>query len=239
MQFEDTTRIDTPEGISLELILAGLGSRFIAQLIDVIVKVVALLAILWVAPAVDGSGTAATIGVSVGVFAAFFIYDIVLETLWSGRTIGKNAAGIRVVTVGGGEIGFFKSAVRNLLRVVDILPGPYGVGMLFVIFTKRNQRLGDLAGGTLVVRDRSAREPGTSVRLPDRELPAGFDATAVTEEHAALARHYLARRIDLDPLRRRQLAEEVASKLRPLVGPTGQSMTAEGLIEAVVVAKDR
>jgi len=239
VQFEDTTRIDTPEGISLEIALAGLGSRFIAQALDGLVKGGAVLGLSLIVAAFGGSGVALQAIVAVGVFISFFVYDIVFETFWSGRTIGKRATGLRVVSVDGGPVGFFSSAVRNLLRIVDVLPGPYGVASIVILGTKRNQRLGDLAAGTLVVRERSQTPDFGRSRVGFRSLPAGFDVTGLTDEHLTLARQYVARREDLDPDRRRQLAEQVAGTIRPLVGPTGDGLSAEALIESVVVAKDR
>ncbi len=239
MKFEDTTQIDTPEGLALELTLAGLGSRCIGQLVDWVVKGFAILAIAALISAVGGSGFLLQAILILSTFGALFVYDIVFEMLWAGRTIGKRAASIRVVAADGGPVGFFRSAVRNLMRIIDILPGPYGIGSISVLTTEKNQRLGDLAAGTLVVRERSVTAQTDLPQAVARELPAGFDVTAVTDDHLTLARQFLARRSGLDHKRRRELADEVAATLRPLVGPSGAGLDPEALIESVVVAKQR
>ncbi len=239
MQLDKTISIDTPEGVTIDLTLAGLGSRFIAQLLDTLIKGGALLALLALSAAVNANGTATQALLVMLVFAAFFIYDIVFETIWAGRTPGKRATGIRVVTQDGGPAGFFRSAVRNLLRAVDVLPGPYAVGALSILLTRRDQRLGDVAAGTLVVRERTAR---LDVPLPSSltvVVPPGFDATAIGDDHLSLARQFLARRSGLADQTRHRLAFQVAAVLRPLVGPSGATLSDEHLIEAVVVAKER
>jgi uncharacterized RDD family membrane protein YckC len=238
VQFEDTTRIDTPEGISLELTLAGLGSRAVAQLIDTMLKVVAAIVLVWISSAAADSMLTVSGVVAVLLFTGLFVYDIVLETFWGGRTVGKSATGLRVVRTDGSPITFFPSVTRNLMRIIDILPGPYGVGGMSILVTKANQRLGDLAAGTIVVRERAeaASIPAAAV---SRALPPGFDATAITADQLALARHYLTRRGDLDSLTRRKLAVQVADALRPSLGPNLDHIDPEALVEMVVVAKDR
>jgi uncharacterized RDD family membrane protein YckC len=137
--------------VDLELDLAGLGSRFIAELIDYVVKglVIGALAILLYA---IGSGVATAVFL-VLTFAIWFLYDVLFEVLANGRTPGKRITGLRVVRTGGQPVGFLTSAVRNMLRVVDGPATSYIVGIVAIVASKRNQRLGDMAAGTLVVRE--------------------------------------------------------------------------------------
>src|SRR3990170_3287966 len=119
MRYEDAITISTPEGVELELPLAGLGSRFVAALIDIIIKTGLILA-LGIALGVAGAYGDALF--SVLAFLVFFAYDILFETLASGRTPGKRWTGLRVVRLEGQPIGFVASAIRNTLRLVDLLP---------------------------------------------------------------------------------------------------------------------
>ena len=105
------------------------------------------------------------------VFLIVFAYDIAFETLNHGRTIGKQAAGIRVVGQTGEPVRFLASAVRNIARILDFLPVFYLIGTISIIATARDQRVGDLAAGTLVMRDRfpgMARRPRRSPSAPPR-----------------------------------------------------------------------
>src|SRR5919204_560075 len=86
-------------------------------------------------------------------------YDIFVEVLNGGRTPGKMLNGLRVVRVEGHPVGFLTSAIRNVLRPIDFLPGAYLLGAVLILATRKNQRVGDIAAGTLVVRERTGYEP--------------------------------------------------------------------------------
>ena len=122
VEFEDTMTITTPEGIDLQLSLAGLGSRFSAALVDLLIQGVLIggvAVVLGSAFALRGWGLA---GYMVAVFVVFVAYNIVFEVLASGRTPGKRLNGLRVARVGGFPVGFLASAIRNTFRLVDIAP---------------------------------------------------------------------------------------------------------------------
>jgi uncharacterized RDD family membrane protein YckC len=173
VSFDDRLPIATPEGVEVELTLAGIGSRFIAAGMDFAIQIVVITALgLLLRPAGD-AGFAVFTSVS---FALIFFYDVLFEVLGGGRTPGKRASGLRVTGPGGRPVSFARSAVRNLLRLIDILPGFYAVGMTVIFITSRNQRIGDLAAGTYVVRDphgdRASGAPGGSRRsTPRRQRP--------------------------------------------------------------------
>ena len=233
MQFDNTTGIDTPEGVQLELTLAGLGSRLVASLADTVVKGVIVLLAAMLAGAI---GASAIFVALVSVPILFFGYETFFETRWSGRTPGKRWNGLRVVMADGSPVTFTPVLVRNLLRVVDWLPAMFSLGALLVFTTKKNQRLGDLAAGTLVIRERKADEPVSRRSVPIA-VPAGFDATAVTQEQLVLARSYLERKDSLDGIYQARLANQIADELRNVVlDPTG-SMSNNQLIAAVVAVK--
>src|SRR5437868_3232179 len=174
MEYEDRLTIATPEGVDLELTLAGVGSRFASAIVDYLIQAAIIIGLglvlgLGAGLSPDASGFAAALW-TVLAFLLFVGYDIAFEVLASGRTPGKRMNGLRVVREDGGPVTFPISAVRNVLRIVDILPGTYLVGMVSILVARRNQRLGDFAAGTLVVRERKVAPP--PLFLPSRPAPA-------------------------------------------------------------------
>ncbi len=236
---DDRVTIATPEGIELELVLAGVGSRFAAALLDVVIQLGAIFALaVVIAPAGDSGFVVAVY--LVAVFLVIFAYDIALETWNRGRTVGKLAAGLRVVRVGGEPEGFLTAAVRNFLRIVDFLPAFYVVGVISILVTSRNQRLGDLAAGALVVRERRPAVMPAAAYLPS--LPAGaavleWDVSAVNAEDVATVRRFLERRVSLTPGARAHLATDLAARVRPKVVGAPDGWHPESFLEAVVAAK--
>jgi uncharacterized RDD family membrane protein YckC len=233
VSFDDRLAIATPEGVEVELTLAGIGSRFIAAGMDFAIQIVIITALWFLLRPAGDTGFAVFTSLS---FALIFFYDVLFEVLGRGRTPGKRASGLRVVGPGGRPIAFARSAVRNLLRLIDILPGFYAVGMTVIFITSRNQRIGDLAGGTYVVRDRLGDRPPAPVWLPEREAPA-WDVSAVSAADLVPVRSFLERRHDLDGPVRLRLAEELASRLRPRVGGAPTGMGDEEFLELLVAAK--
>lgn len=234
MKFEDTTKVDSPEGVQLELTLAGLGTRMIAQMLDWLIKLgVGLGLLLLLEPSRLGS-TVLLVSLTL---VSFFGYELFFETIWSGRTPGKRASRVRVVMADGSPVTFTAALVRSLLRIVDFLPTLYGLGAILVFVTSKNQRLGDLAAGTIVVREPKAVEAGLTTMLDHVSVPAGFDATAITQEQLAVARSYLLRRSTLSPDVADRLASQIATDLRTVVmDPTGE-LADQRLIEVIVAAK--
>jgi uncharacterized RDD family membrane protein YckC len=239
MVFEDRLTIDTPEGVPLELTLAGVGSRFTSALLDYLIQSVILTALALVlvyAAGVDlGAGALAQALWAVGFFAVFNGYDIGFEVLNSGRTPGKRLNGLRVVRESGAPVTFATSAVRNVLRVVDILPGTYLVGMIAILVTRRNQRLGDLAAGTLVVRERRSLPPELAA-APWLQAPA-WDTGAIEAEELDAVVAFLARRNELAAGARVQIAGELAGRLRPKIGGALAGEGDEMFLERLVAAK--
>ncbi|MGH9009241.1 MAG: RDD family protein [Acidimicrobiia bacterium] len=242
MSYEDRISIPTPEGVELELVLAGVGSRLVGALVDFLVKAVILFA-LWLvsgAAADDGGGFFVALLI-IASFVVLWGYDVAFETLASGRTPGKRAAGLRVVRLGGEPVGFLASAVRNLLRLVDMQPGfLYAVGAISILFTQRNQRLGDLAAGTLVVRERRAPLSAARPPVPDfatADRYAAWDVSGVTAFELVTVRRFLERRWHLDPGARNRLGWELAERLRPKVAGAPPNLHPEQFLEALAEAK--
>ena len=239
MRYEDVISIDTPEGVPLELTLAGVGSRFLAAIVDSAIQFATILLILVIVSALGASGTVTAAGIVLS-FLVFFGYDILFEVKSSGRTPGKRLTGLRVVRASGAPVTFTISAVRNLLRLVDLLPGMYFVGIISVLATKQNQRLGDLAAGTLVVRERRVPLPAARPAPPDfaaADRYAAWDVSAVTSYELVTVRRYLERRWHLDPAARYRLGWELAERLRPKVAGAPANLHPEQFLEALAEAK--
>jgi uncharacterized RDD family membrane protein YckC len=246
VEYEDRVRIETPEGVDLDLRLAGLGSRFVATLIDLLIQgsvvIGAGLALVGVEIFAEDS-VASGIGAAVFSIVLFLVilgYDILFEVLASGRTPGKRWTGLRVVRTGGQPVRFLTSAIRNLLRLVDVLPFGYLVGAVAILVTPRNQRLGDVAAGTLVVRERVG-EARTGTPRP--VAPAAFEAalawdvSGVTREELSAVRRFLERREGLTPEARRHLATTLARQLRPKVAGAPDTRSDERFLEEVAAVK--
>jgi uncharacterized RDD family membrane protein YckC len=235
---DDRVTIATPEGIELELILAGVGSRFAATLLDVVVQLGAIFALAIVLGPLGDNGYVLA-AYLVAVFLILFAYDIVLETWNRGRSVGKLAAGLRVVRIGGEAEGFLTAAVRNFLRIVDFLPAFYVVGVIAILSTRRNQRLGDLAAGTLVVRERrpAVTPAPRSFAAPPAAPYLEWDVSALSPEDVATLRQFLERRLTLSPGARAHLAADLAARVRPKVVGAPDGWHPESFLEGVVAAK--
>ncbi|MBI3185187.1 MAG: RDD family protein [Myxococcales bacterium] len=166
---DGTHKVLTPEYVEFDFVLAGLYSRFLAWLVDAMVGIglaVAVMTVLSVVMAVfPGFGSALF-------FVVWFLIDwgyaIVLETFWSGQTIGKKALGLRVIQESGVRIGFYHAVLRNLARPFDRLPFFYLVGGIAALVSASHQRFGDMLAGTIVVRDRRLKIPA-SIARPEGE----------------------------------------------------------------------
>ena len=248
MFYEDRISVATPEGVTLEATLAGVGSRLAAGIIDQLLRLAVVLALMATMAALGASGVfgddAGGLAIAVLIVVLFlvqFAYDVLFETLAGGRTPGKRWTGLRVVKVGGAPVGFLASVIRNLLRIVDALPTFYLVGMLAVLFTRNNQRLGDLAAGTIVVRERRQKTGIPKVAPPPPAMSGVdmslWDVSAVSAEELATVRRFLDRREQLTTESRDRLAHEIATRLGPkVVGPPRQ-WTPEAFLEYLVAAK--
>jgi uncharacterized RDD family membrane protein YckC len=247
MQYEERTRIATPEGVELELVLAGLASRFIAELIDGTLTLLLIGAMIALAALAGGTGGIALASIAVGGAMLISVaYNVAFEVLASGRTPGKRWNGLRVVMEGGEPVGLRASSVRNLVRLIEGPPLFYAPAIVSILVTRRNQRLGDLAANTLVVREPLAR-PGRRARraagaselhaLSPRLRLADWDVSAVTQEDLAAVRTFLARRSGFTPAARDGLARELAARLDPKVAGQPAGIAPEALLEGIAAAK--
>lgn len=165
----DAHVVRTPENVTFEFELAGVGSRALAWVVDLGVMLVLLVAASFVlgmlATVLGGLAMAAQI------LAAFLIlwwYAALCEWWLAGQTVGKRVVGLRTLQVSGLRITFFQAVVRNLVRIVDMLPAAYLAGVVCALLDGEGRRLGDLAAGTVVVRERSAPMPSAVVPVAER-----------------------------------------------------------------------
>ncbi len=256
---EDNLNIDTPELVSIEMPLAGIGSRFIALLVDYLIwgagftVLVILLALIL--PSIGTiSWFKAQWAIAIAIFGFFLInwgYFTLFEAFWNGRTPGKRVARIRVIQRSGRPIGLFESMARNLVRYIDQIPGIYVVGVVAMFITRQHQRLGDLAAGTLVVRDREEESPlwgetgartFTASTFASNAPPADSDAalplpaTGIAKLSPAdlqVLEGFFARRLDMSIDTRQMLARRIAAAIQAKSGlepPEGVSV--ESFLEA-------
>jgi len=226
VQYEDRITIPTPEGVSLQMTLAGLGSRSIAGTVDLALKAVLVGLLLVVLVALLGATGALVIVPAAGM--TMLLYDVLFETLGGGRTPGKRWSGLRVVRSSGRPVDLTASMIRNVLRLVDGLTLSYVPTFVSIAVTKRNQRLGDLAADTVVIRDRREVDRAQP-RFAGGAAPGGrasesaaagasWDVSAVPAEDLATVRAFLERRNGLAGEARARVAAQLDGALRPRVG---------------------
>src|SRR5579863_1107860 len=178
--------IETPEQIPLDFLLAGIGSRFLALAVDSIIQGVAVVALGILTLVVAGGTGAARAGgvtwVMAALFLAFFLvqfgYFALFEAIWNGQTPGKRYWHLRVIKDDGRPLSTFDALGRNLLRIVDSLPGIYAVGIVTALISSKNKRLGDYVSGTVVVHERPLAQQG-AISWGDPPKPAEPARTAV------------------------------------------------------------
>lgn len=242
--YEDRLIITTPEGVELRLTLAGVGSRFLAAIVDALIEgglLIALALLVFRTHGFGGGANLATAIYAVLAFLVFWGYDVAFEVLASGRTPGKRWNGLRVVQIGGQPIGFLASATRNLLRLIDWLPSFYLVGIVSVLVSAKNQRLGDIVAGTIVTRERRAGTGSPAAVPPSRpsspEAAGAWDVSAITADELAAVRSFLERRTEIAPDARRELAATISARLRPKVAGAPDDVQGERFLEQLLLAK--
>jgi uncharacterized RDD family membrane protein YckC len=235
--------VRTPESIAFSYHLAGLGSRFLAVFIDQVIQIAVLVGVVvalvmassrlpevkHVAAAGEKTGEAILVAFVVFVvFLIFFGYFILFEAFWGGQTPGKRLLGIRVVRDGGYPLDFGASVIRNLIRVGEYALGYYAVAAISAVLSPENKRLGDIAAGTIVVRDARMALPAVLAGGPE---PVYAATTYLSGDERSLIRRFLERRDVLEPARRKELAAQLAARVRPRVPVELQRLDDEALLE--------
>src|SRR5256884_4225588 len=147
--------VATPERVSFGYQVAGLGTRAIAQILDLLILAGVLLGLTFAAIAIGQAGldVVAYLLALLGGFVVVFGYFWASEAFWSGQTVGKKVFRLRAVGDRGEPMTFMQAGIRNVVRIVDFLPYGYGVGLVVLFVNGKGKRLGDLAAGTVVVKD--------------------------------------------------------------------------------------
>ena len=219
---DPTMRVVTPEHVSIEYPLAGLGSRFAALLVDALILLALLIALPLVAAlALRVTGALALIptGLSIGVWILYTVvtlwgYFIFFEGLRDGQTPGKRVLSIRVVMEGGYPVSVEAAAIRNLVRFVDVQPFPSClVGGFTMLVGGKTKRLGDLAAGTVVVRELPVSFPS------DQEVSHGVGAPELSDEAFRALEMFVDRRGNLDAATVARLARQILDKMPTASGP--------------------
>ncbi len=214
-----TITILTPENVEVTYELAGLGTRIRAAALDTLLQSMAIIA-LWIVIALIGIPLGDAMGTwlpAVGTLLTFVIfvgYFLFFETRWNGQTPGKRLTGARVMKDGGFPIDLRAAVVRNVVRLLDLLPGPYAVGFTSSFFSREYKRLGDYAAGTVVVRERPGAAPALELPPLIEDTPANLPR--IDELHAI--RHFLDRRGDLGANGRQAMARRLALAFGRLLG---------------------
>ena len=232
MESLDRLDIDTPEQISLELPLAGIGSRFLALTLDSLIQVgvVIVLTIFgWfvsmaytnLSGAADKffSETVGTIVLILVPFCLYWGYFAFFEILWQGRTPGKRVAGIRVIHQTGRPMTAIECIGRNLLRVIDMQPGTiYAVGLICMMCNKQNRRVGDFIAGTIVVHDKALDSVSPTWGDHKTDAPVQPELRKLTSDELVLIETYLNRRYDLDAFVRAQTSARIVAMISEKLG---------------------
>jgi len=212
------TGIVTPEAVLLEFETAGVASRTIAELLDLGVQFAGLMVVLLAVSLVSGVAGGQVLAVVVSL-VAFFValvgYPAVMETFWNGRTLGKAAMGLRVVTREGAPERFRHAAIRSMIGLVEIYLLLGIPAVISIVTSRRDQRLGDLVAGTLVLRQRAGRRasPPVAFGVPWNweGYVQGLDVSPITDEQYGVVRAVLLRLGELTPAARWQVTTEVAT----------------------------
>jgi uncharacterized RDD family membrane protein YckC len=215
---EPAAGVVTPEAVLLEFDTAGVGSRSAAEVIDLLV-LLAILTAVGTAVGAAAQFSGGTIAVIIGIVMELVVlvgYPVAMEALWNGRTLGKAAFGLRVVTVEGGPIRFRHAMIRGVLGLIEIYATLGTLAVLSIILSKRDQRLGDLTAGTLVLRERTASgHLAVAVTFPPPYGLEGYvatlDVSTLSGEQYGLVRSFLMRVVDLSYDARNALAVKLAN----------------------------
>jgi uncharacterized RDD family membrane protein YckC len=267
IEAEETLIIETPERVPLAFALASIGNRFLAVAIDHFIQYFAIFVVAWALLSIadvgssfdEGSPTdllqnmskwtiAITIIIIFVLFAGYFIF---FEWLWNGQTPGKRLLKLRVIREDGRPITLWEAVARNLLRIFDAIPGfflpIYSIGLVSIFSSSRDQRIGDMFAGTVVVRERAGEAPSfaetfsnpvndSAFRRVQKRTEFEANVNALNEREIEVVESFLRRRWDLTDRQRLWMAWRVALPLMYKLKPNYdlRTFTYEGFLEEIV-----
>lgn len=261
---EESLIIETPERVPLEFALASIGNRFLAVVIDHFIQFLSIFLIAWFFLAISGMSPADTGDsllsempkwtVALMVLVLFFIfasYFIFFEWLWNGQTPGKRLLHLRVIREDGRPLTLWEAIARNLMRIGDAVPGfiipIYSVGLIVIFLNNRDQRLGDIFAGTVVIRENAGEAPTFSETFASSSNDAAMirvqknvtfsaDISSLNDREIEVVESFLRRRWDLSDRQRLWMAWRIALplmyKLKPKYEMTDFSY--EGFLEELL-----
>ncbi|CAA9388067.1 MAG: hypothetical protein AVDCRST_MAG74-801 [uncultured Pyrinomonadaceae bacterium] len=266
IETEETLIIETPERVPLAFALASIGNRFLAVAIDHFIQYFVIFVVAWALLSISGIGSVEAIENSevlrempkwtialliIVLFLIFAGYFVFFEWLWNGQTPGKRLLKLRVIREDGRPVTLWEALARNLLRIFDAVPGfvlpVYSVGLITIFLSSRDQRVGDMFAGTVVVRERADEAPTFAETFSNPVADAAFrrvqkpvsfqaDVNSITEREIGVAESFLRRRWDLTERQRLWMAWRVALPLMYKIKPVYdlQNFTYEGFLEELV-----
>lgn len=267
IETEETLIIETPERVQLEFALASIGNRFLAVAVDHFIQYFIIFLIAWTAFSLLGpSGLGAVGGAEaifsempkwtvavliIAIFLAFASYFIVFEWLWNGQTPGKRLLKLRVIREDGRPLTLWEAIARNLLRICDAIPGfvlpVYSVGLIVIFLSEKDQRLGDIFAGTVVIRERLDEAPtfaetfsnpisDTAFSRVQRRIETNANVSNLTESEVEVVESFLRRRWDLTDRQRLWMAWRIALPLMYKLKPNYEmaEFTYEGFLEEIL-----
>lgn len=271
IETEETLIIETPERVPLAFALASIGNRFLAVAIDHLIQYVGILIVAAAVIFAGGGGSGLFGGgdeaagggfltemsnwtialLIIVIFLLFAGYFVIFEWLWNGQTPGKRLLKLRVLREDGRPITLWEALARNILRIFDAVPGlvlpVYSIGLIAIFMSRRDQRVGDLFAGTVVVRERTGEAPtfqetfanpvsDAAFRRVQKKVDFQVNIAPVTESEIEVVESFLRRRWDLTERQRLWMAWRVALpimyKLKPAYSL--ENFTYEGFLEELV-----
>lgn len=249
---DDELIIETPERVELHYVLANIGNRFLAAAIDHLIQAGAALAIFIIAGFASSwnffAGMSAWTGalLILVIFALYWGYFVLFETIWSGQTPGKRIMKLRVVREDGRPVRFFEVFIRNLLRLaLDVQPFfSYAGGVISIIFSSRSKRIGDFVAGTVVIKERATEAPSLEeiIKISEieqdrvsRAAPAPFaaDTRLLSERELRAVETFLKRRFELQEPSRTALATRIAHPISIKLGIPPGEVSPEVILEEI------
>lgn len=263
IETEEILIIETPERVQLAFALASIGNRFLAALIDhfiqflVLIFVSALASFIlsgygfdpWTEPieAVPEAAKWVYAVLLIVVFLVFAGYFVFFEWFWNGQTPGKRLLKLRVIRDDGRPITFWEAVTRNLIRLFDMVPGLYSIGLITVFLSDRDQRVGDLFAGTVVVRENTGDAPSFSnvfssqisdeaFRRVQQKTEFTADISQIKETEIEVVESFLRRRWDLTERQRVWMAWRIALPIMYRIKPNYDlnTFTYEGFLEELL-----
>ena len=267
IETEESLIIETPERVPLEFALASIGNRFLAVAIDHFIQYFTIILVAWFFLSIAGytSSDVAdapdkllndvpkwTLALAIIIlFLIFASYFIIFEWLWNGQTPGKRLMKLRVIREDGRPVTLWESIARNLLRICDAVPGfilpVYSIGLIVIFLSNRDQRVGDIFAGTVVVRERADEAPTFAETFSNPVTDVAFtrvqkrteieaNVALLSESEVEVVESFLRRRWDLTERQRLWMAWRIALPLMYKLKPTYtlENFTYEGFLEEIL-----